>query len=123
MMNRKPDVWIGHVFMNTRELEATHKFLLSIGMREIFKNDSIGVLELRAGTHLVLRKGEPEFKDGELYFDLMVDDLEETRSDFVDKGLNPSEITEGRIHNAFMVDEPGGNRIRFNSTHASEFPL
>lgn len=123
MQDKKPEVWVGHVYMNTRELEKSQKFLLDIGMREIFTSDSLGVYELRAGTHLVLRKGEPEFKEGELYFDLMVDDLEKTRTNLVERGLNPSGIVNGKIHDAFMLDEPGGNKIRFNSSHASKFPL
>ncbi|MEM7254664.1 MAG: glyoxalase/bleomycin resistance/dioxygenase family protein, partial [Pseudomonadota bacterium] len=79
--------------------------------------------ELRAGTHLVLREGQPDFKDGELYFDLMVDDLVQSHRNFVEKGLKPSAITRGNIHDDLLIDEPSGNRIRFNSTHASKFPL
>ena len=79
----------------------------------------MGVLELRGGTHIVLQAGTPESED-RVYFDLMVDDLDESHRLYTEQGLQPTEISRGRIHDEFMLREPGGNNFRFNSSHTSE---
>ncbi len=114
--DRRPSVWVGHVFMETNQLEATLEFLKLIGMRLVGRFEKLAVLELRGGTHLVL-KSVTESITSEVSFDLMVEDLEAQHQDLAEHSYNPSPIQEGKIHNAFEVIEPGGNKIRFNSSH------
>ena len=114
--DRRPSVWVGHIFMETNNFDSTLKFLKFVGMRLITSSESFAVLELRGGTHLVL-KSVAESITSEVSFDLMVEDLEAQHQDLVAHSYNPSPIQEGRIHNAFEVTEPGGNKIRFNSSH------
>ena len=45
--NKRPDVWIGHVRMPTPKMEESHAFMQEIGMRPIFKGETVAVLELR----------------------------------------------------------------------------
>ena len=118
----RPPVWIGHVRMNSRSVEETTAFMLNIGMRSIVQNDRISVLELRGGTHLVIA-GAEDGEPGDAEFDLMVEDVDATHSEYAAKGLTVSEIQRGRIHDSFTLTEPGGNRITVNSTHVSDQPV
>ena len=118
----RPPVWIGHVRMNSRSVEETTAFMLNIGMRSIVQNDRISVLELRGGTHLVIA-GAEDGEPGDAEFDLMVEDVDATHSEYAAKGLTVSDIQRGRIHDSFTLTEPGGNRITVNSTHVSDQPV
>ena len=122
MKDQKPAIWIGHVFIKSTDVPGTNQFLESIGGRELMSNDRMGLFELRAGTHLVVQSGTPE-SEGQAYFDLMVEDLDESHRQFTEQNLKPSTISRGNIHDEFMLTEPGGNTFRFNSSHVSKFPV
>ncbi len=118
----RPSVWIGHVTMGSSRLDESWDSMIQLGMRAIFRNDEVGVLELRGGTHLVLLPTEQELS-GLAPFDLMVEDLDATHKELVEKGLEPSEIERGQIHDSFMVRDPSGLDVKFNSTHVSDQPV
>ena len=120
--NQRPEVWAGHIEMETDQLEASESFMTTLGMRPIFKSDEIAVLELRAATHLVLF-AKDDIEPGDASFDLMVDDLDATHRRLTKAGLSPSDIEEGRIHNWFTVRDPSGHTITINSSHASGLPV
>ena len=118
----RPPVWVGHITMNTKAVAESTAAMLSIGMRPIVQRDDFAVLELRGGTHIVLRQddgAEPIHTE----FDFMVEDVDATHAEYAAKGLNVSEISRGRIHDSFTLTEPGGNRITVNSTHVSDQPV
>ncbi len=118
----RPPVWVGHITMNTPTLKESTAAMLQVGMRPIVENENIAVLELRGGTHIVLRQDEgTEPIDTE--FDFMVEDVDATHAEYASKGLSVSEIRRGRIHDSFTFTEPGGNRITVNSTHVSDQPV
>ena len=124
----RPPVWVGHVSMGTPALAESEAFMLRIGMRPVFRNADVVILELRGGTHLILSKEDaPANADGAepagAPFDLMVDDLDSTHEAFAAQGLAPSAIERGRIHSTFALTEPGGKRITFYSTHATGKPV
>ena len=118
----RPPVWVGHITMETDQLEVSETFMKQIGMRPMFRGDDVAVMELRGGTHLVLLRRD-EIKPEDAAFDLMVEDIDATYTDFVARGLEPSPIERGRIHASFTVTEPAGHRITFNSTHVSDQPV
>jgi hypothetical protein len=125
MMNNKdkhPSVWIGHVAMYSDQVMQSREFMLAIGMRHIFSDDSVAVLEMRGGTHLVITSN-PDSGLIMSSFDLMVDDIDASHRAFTDLNLKPSDIERGSIHDEFMVTEPGGTAIRFNSSHVSDLPV
>ncbi len=125
MMNNKdqrPAVWIGHVAMHSDKVMASREFMLSIGMRDIFSDDGIAVLEMRGGTHLVITSN-PDSGLVMSSFDLMVDDIDASHRAFTDLNLKPSDIERGNIHDEFIMTEPGGTAIRFNSSHVSDLPV
>ena len=84
--------------------------------------EDFAVLELRAGTHLVLQLRD-KIEPGNAPFDLMVEDLADAHHRLVALGLNPSDISKGKIHDSFTVREPSGHAIKFNSSHVSDQPV
>ncbi len=118
----RPPVWVGHISLSTDHLDESHEFMKKLGMRSIVQSENVAVLELRAGTHLVLLR-QDEITPGPAPFDLMVEDLVATHRQLSEMGLAPSEISEGRIHRSFTVREPSGHTITFNSTHVSDRPV
>jgi catechol 2,3-dioxygenase-like lactoylglutathione lyase family enzyme len=118
----RPPVWVGHVTLATPDIGATRQFFLALGMRDIEHGDGFAVLELRGGTHLVLLPGEG-VHDEPAAFDLMVDDLEGAHRDLESRGLSPSPVETGSIHDSFTVRSPSGHRITFHSSHASGLPV
>jgi len=53
----------------------------------------------------------------------MVDDIDAAHRDYAEKGLSPSEISRGRIHDSFKVAGPDGWTFTINSSHASGKPI
>lgn len=122
MKEQRPKVAVGHVFLKSNDVPATSSFLETIGIRNLMSNNRMGVFEVRGGTHIVLQNGAPESADW-TYFDLMVDDLDESHQQFAEQGLQPGQISRGMIHDEFLLNEPGGNTLRFNSSHVSDYPV
>jgi catechol 2,3-dioxygenase-like lactoylglutathione lyase family enzyme len=98
------------------DIERSADFWRDLGLREIERNPHVAVLELRGGTHLVIVPGTPT-AGSDAPFDLMVEDLDATREQWLERGLDPSPIERGRIHSAFTVSDPDGYRVTVNSSH------
>ena len=118
----RPSVWVGHISLLTSCLAESNEFMVKLGMRPLGTFDNVAILELRAGTHLILEATD-EFEPGTAPFDLMVEDLEETHARLSELGVSPSDITGGRIHSSFTVRDPSGQIVKFNSTHVSDQPV
>ena len=59
MMNDpRPDIAIGHVRLLVGNVDKTTDFFVKLGIRTIVAQTDFAVLELRGGTHLVLRTWE-----------------------------------------------------------------
>jgi len=118
-IDQRPPVAVGHVRLPTSNVAGAAQWLVSVGLRPIFEDDDLAVLEFRGGTHVVVRKVEETPRAGAAApFDLMVDDIEAARRDYMAKGLGPSEISRGRIHDSFHVAGPDGQDFTVNSSHA-----
>jgi hypothetical protein len=122
--NERPPAAIGHVRFNVTDVEGASRWLATVGLRTIVSSSDFAVLELRGGTHLVVRPAEqpPEPRTG-APFDLMFDDIEVAHRSFEEKGLSPSSIRRGRIHDSFEVVGPDGWVFTINSSHASGLPI
>lgn len=118
----RPGVWVGHVVMRAPDVGAADAWMQGVGMRSIVSRDDIAVLELRGGTHLVIQPG-PDAAGADIGFDLMVDDLDATHADYAARGLDPSGITRGGIHDSFTVAAPSGHTVTVNSTHVGDQPV
>ena len=115
-LTEKPDVWVGHISLNTKYFEQSIQFFEDVGMRCVAKMPDLCVLELRGGTHLVLAR-TPGGVEQPVSFDLMVDDLPMHRALIEAKGYQPTEIEKGAIHANFSVTEPSGHVIQFHDSH------
>jgi hypothetical protein len=118
-VDQRPPVAVGHVLLSATDVAVAERWLQSVGLRPIFADDNFAVLELRGGTHVVVRKAEQPPATGSVApFDLMVDDIEGARRDYAAKGLGPSDISKGRIHDSFHLTGPDGYDFTVTSSHA-----
>jgi hypothetical protein len=123
-IDQRPPVAVGHVRLPCNDVAAAAGWLETVGLRPIVAMADLAVLELRGGTHVVVRSTEPSPAPGTpAPFDLMVDDIDATHRDYAAKGLSPSEISRGRIHDSFQVAGPSGWVFTINSSHASGKPV
>jgi hypothetical protein len=122
--DQRPPVAVGHVRLNVIDVGGAARWLEKVGLRPIVIRGELAVLELRGGTHVVVRQAErpPEPGTG-APFDLMVDDVDAAHRDYALKGLSPSPIRRGRIHDSFDLPGPDGWAFTVNSTHASGQPI
>jgi catechol 2,3-dioxygenase-like lactoylglutathione lyase family enzyme len=122
--DERPSVWVGHVLLFVADLARAKAFFLGIGMRDAEPDASVGVLELRGGTHLLLLPSTSPIVPGtRAPFDLMVDDLDAARIAFRERGLNPSPIQTNPTHRFFLLREPSGYDVVVNSSHATGLPV
>lgn len=120
----RPHAAIGHVSMRVGDVAAATDYFVDLGLRHITQNENVGILELRGGTHLVLRATEEDIADGtKAPFDLMVDDVDATRGDYLGKGLDAGAIETGRVHRWFDLTTPDGYVITVTSSHVSDQPV
>ena len=123
-IDQRPPVAVGHVRLPTSNVADAARWLESVGLRPIFEDAELAVLEFRGGTHVVVRKAEEAPKAGTAApFDLMVDDIEAARRNYAARGLGPSDISRGRIHDSFHVAGPDGYDFTVNSSHAGGRPV
>lgn len=111
-----PQLAIGHMGMESASVPSTVRFFDDVGARVVMSREGFAIVELRGGTHVVIRAahGEPKTPS----FDLMVDDVPGLRSGLERQGYRPSEIRQGGIHQSFQVEERGGATLTFTSSHA-----
>lgn len=123
-IDQRPPVAVGHVRLPCSNVAEAAQWLERVGLRPIVAMADLAVLELRGGTHVVVRATEQTPAPGTTApFDLMVDDVDATHRDYAEKGLSPSPISRGRIHDSFQVAGPGGWLFTINSSHASDKPV
>ena len=116
----RPAVAVGHIQLHVNDIAAEFEFFVRHGMREILHRSDFGILELRGGTHLILRKAEDLVESGtRAPFDLMVDDVDNAHQGYVNDGWETSAIERGNIHDSFTVTSPTGYLIPVNSSHVA----
>jgi len=122
--DRRPPIAIGHVMFEARDVAAAAEWFETVGLRPIAGGDDFAVLELRGGTHLIVTQMKRRPKRGAAApFDLMVDDVDAARRGFMAKGLAPSRIHRGSIHDSFELPGPEGARFTVQSSHAGRRPV
>ena len=122
--DQRPPVAVGHVRLGVGDVAAAAQWLETAGLRPIATMEDLAVLELRGGTHVVVRRAEQLPAAGTTApFDLMVDDIDATHRDYAAKGFSPSPIRRGRIHDSFEIEGPDGWKFPVNSSHAGGRPV
>lgn len=113
-----PPVAMGHVRMDVNSLAPATDWMAGIGLRVVARHDTLSVLELRGGTHLVLRLTEESIAPDTIApIDLMVDDIDAKHAECLANGMTPSDITSGSVHSSFFVPGPSGYRVKITSSH------
>ena len=119
MSDPRPAIAIGYVQLPVVNVAMTTDFFVKLGIRTIVEQVDLAVLELRGGTHLVLRTWEaPE--SGPVPFDIMVDDIDAAYVRIQGHGLDVTDISRGRIHDHFAVQTPDRRALTINSSHAGD---
>ncbi|MCZ6465404.1 MAG: VOC family protein [Proteobacteria bacterium] len=122
--DERPAAWVGHVILKAADLPRSTDYWEKIGMRIIETHDTVSVLELRGGTHLVLLKSDEPLPEGSAAaFDVMVEDVDAARKRYGELGFEPGEIEVGSIHRSFKLRDPSGYQVTVNSSHASDRPV
>ncbi|HXS40434.1 MAG TPA: hypothetical protein VN766_09640 [Stellaceae bacterium] len=117
--DRRPPAAIGHVFFAASNAGEAAQWFETVGLRPIASDEDFAVLELRGGTHLVVTQAARRPRPGrEAPFDLMVDDIDAARRKFAARGLKPSRLRRGTIHDEFTLVGPDGYRVTILSSHA-----
>ena len=118
LSQERPDLWTGHVVLYSRDPVGCGLFYERLGMRAIASTEAFAVLELRGGTHLVIRH-DPGAQGGPAPFDLMVEDLDETWEKWRAGGITVSGVgqDERGIHRVFTVTDPDQNTLVVNDSH------
>src|SRR5437763_13543535 len=57
-IDQRPPVAVGHVRLNVADVGAAARWLEILGLRPIVTRGELAVLELRGGTHVVVRQAE-----------------------------------------------------------------
>jgi len=123
-VDQRPPVAIGHVRLKVTDIGAASRWLATVGLRPLVSGTDLAVLELRGGTHLVVVQAEQPPEPGTAVpFDLMFDDVDTAHRIFAERGLSPSPIRRGRIHDSFEIVGPDGWVFTINSSHASGQPV
>jgi len=120
----RPPVAIGHVRIEVEDVTVATDAFARLGLRRIFDGDNFAVMELRGGTHLVVRRAAGPVAAGTpAPFDLMVDDIDAAKEGYKAAGFKASRTKRGSIHDSFEVDFPSGYRLTINSSHAGDRPV
>lgn len=119
MSDPRPDIAIGHVRLQVGNVANSTDFFVKLGIRSIVEREDFSVLELRGGTHLVLRTWE-EPEAGPVPFDIMVDDIDAAYAHTQGHGMQVTDISRGRIHDHFEVQTPDRRALTINSSHAGD---
>jgi catechol 2,3-dioxygenase-like lactoylglutathione lyase family enzyme len=98
------------------DLDAAVEFFVALGGRLAVHHPPMASIELRGGTHLVVREAD-EVSGDVAGFDFMVEDLDSTHAEFVEAGLAPTTIEVSGAHRRFFVSDPSGTPIRVHSSH------
>jgi len=77
----RPLAAVGHVTLKVTDVPRAADFYSRLGLRMVTARDSMAILELRGGTHLLLFRARGTPRRGRIRsFDLMVDDVDTLRA-------------------------------------------
>ena len=121
---KRPAIWIGHVTRRVQDVKKSTEFFVKLGLRLLWGDAEMAILELRGGTHLLLfpdRSRHRNIPNDE--FDLMVADIESAHKLLQSDGLKVSKVKRDQFHTYFDASDPDGNKWRINSDHTEGRPV
>lgn len=114
----RPDISIGHLGLKVQDLNKSQAFFELVGGRTVVRMPSMAIIELRGGTHLILRS-DKNAASTYANFDLMTDDIDVMHQRLVESGYKPSDISRGGVHRTFEVTDFSGLTFDITSSHAT----
>jgi catechol 2,3-dioxygenase-like lactoylglutathione lyase family enzyme len=118
--NDRPPIAIGHVSLRAVDVARAVSFYKELGMRLISQQESMAILELGGGTHLLLFQAKRAPRAGAVRsFDFMVADVAALRARLMKAGVETTEPVEDELsgHQWFQVGAPDGHLLRVYSDH------
>ncbi len=92
---RRPQVAIGHMWLKVSDISRAAQYFVSLGLRPIHQGQGIAVLELRGGTHLVLRPSDESIPAG-TKAPFRLDGGRHRRHTRTIRAIGPEAVTPGR---------------------------
>ena len=134
-----PELAVAHLVFKVADLKTSCEFYSNLGLPPFFIEETVAIIELRGGTHLVLLEldqlageGIPESLTGQFHkrfseqFDLMIkgkglNELKKYRSELISRGIAAGEIPDEAFfgHHLFCIKDPDGNGITIYTSHAN----
>ena len=120
-LDKRPTVAIGHIQLLVSDVSKATDFFIRLGLRYIHQSEDIAILELRGGTHLILKQAKRYIMTAgtKAPFDLMVDNIVATRNACISNGLFPSPIEKNQVHSQFIISSTDGYLITIISSHTN----
>ena len=118
--SERPPIAIGHVTLRVMDVDRAATFYSALGLRPIWQQPSLAILELGGGTHLMLFQAKRAPKAGPVRsFDFMVADIEALRRHLRDAGVETTEPADDPVsgHRWFQARDPDGHLLRIYSDH------
>jgi catechol 2,3-dioxygenase-like lactoylglutathione lyase family enzyme len=115
-------VRLAHVCIETDDFEPTEEFYSHLGINRQFEfrnkqNELVGVyLNIGETTYIeIIKVKKPKSEGNMRHFALQVDDVEETRTLLISKGVEVTEKELGIDHTLMVTcHDPNGNFIEFH---------
>ena len=129
---------VAHIVVMVSDLEASCRFYTELGLAPFtIDGDSVAVIELHGGTHILLFKSTGEKNEDLLasstgqfrrrfseQFDLMIpgesrEELEAYRQGLINRGIATGEIPDNKFygHHLFCIKDPDGHGITIYTSH------
>lgn len=109
-----PRFAIGHMSIEANDVDCLTKFYTDAGLRLVVNMGPMSIVELRGGTHIIVRSG----RGGHASLDFIVDDIDDTHAVLKAAGAEVTSIRRGNPHDSFRAIDPEGNTLMVHSTHA-----
>jgi catechol-2,3-dioxygenase len=131
-----PELAVAHLVFKVADLESSCHFYSNLGLHPFAIDETVAIIELRGGTHLLLLEGDQladmaESVTGQFHqrlseqFDLMIkgkglDELKQYRLGLISRGIAAGEIPDEMFfgHHLFCIKDPDGNGITIYTSHA-----
>ncbi len=119
--DHRPPVAVGHVFFAATDAAAAGRWFAEAGLRPIADGEARPCSLLREpAPHARRHRARAQSAQGHqgAVRTWIVDDIDAARRDYAARGLKPSPIRRGNIHDSFHVAGPDGYEVTINSSHA-----
>ncbi len=94
------------MFVSSADLSGLAHFYEKIGMRTVAVFEQLAAMEMRGGTHLLIRYDPEQVAPGPVGWDLMVDDIDATHDKWQAEGVPVTDIVMESPHRVLRGHRP-----------------